>query len=138
MENYHIAVLDIGKTNKKILIYDQGLTIVDQKYTRIPEIGENDIYYDDVESLKSWILNAFSEFSKSYDIRVISTSAHGATYSLVDDVGNSVVPQIAYNTDPGDDFHEEFYRKVGDPIDLQVSTATPNFNLLINPSKGIY
>jgi len=138
MENYHIAVLDIGKTNKKILIYNQDLVIVDQKYTRIPEIEDDGVLYDDVESLKAWILNTFSELSKTCNIRVISTSAHGATYSLVDDDGNSVVPQIAYNTDPGDDFHEEFYQHVGDPIDLQVSTATPNFNLLINPAKGVY
>jgi len=138
MENYHIAVLDIGKTNKKILIYDQDLMIVDQRYTRIPEIEKDDIFYDDVESLKSWIISTFSELSGLYNIRVISTSAHGATYSLVDEDGNSVVPQIAYNTDPGDDFHREFYNVAGDPVDLQVSTATPNFNLLINPAKGIY
>ncbi|MCG8309882.1 MAG: hypothetical protein MI975_20970 [Cytophagales bacterium] len=137
MENYHIAVLDIGKTNKKIFIYNPELKIVGQEFTRIPEIEDNRILLDDVESLKSWILDTFSKLSKQFDIKVITTSAHGATYSLVDESANSVVPQVAYNTDPGEKFHDEFFNRFGDPVELQKSTATPNFNLLINPAKGI-
>jgi len=136
--NYHIAVLDIGKTNKKILIFDEHLSILDEKFTRIPEIEQEGLLLDDVNTLKQWILETLSKLARSYNIRVISTSAHGATYALVDDNINSVVPQIAYNTDPGADFHEAFYAECGDPIALQTITATPNFNLLINPAKGIY
>lgn len=138
MENYHIAVIDVGKTNKKILIYDQGLKVVDEKTVRIPEMEVGDVLLDDIEKLKSWILDAFSSFSGRYNIKVISTSAHGGTYVMTDEMANSVVPQVAYNTDPGEDFHKEFYELCGDPIELQKSTATPNFNLLINPAKGIY
>ncbi len=138
MEKYHIAVIDIGKTNKKILIYNHQLEKVDEKTIRIPEIEKGDILFDDLAKLKDWILDTFSSFSSKYDIRVISTSAHGATYVVTDEKGNSVVPQVAYNTDPGEGFHEEFYNLFGDPIELQKSTATPNFNLLINPAKGIY
>ncbi|MCK5467587.1 MAG: hypothetical protein KAI99_03740 [Cyclobacteriaceae bacterium] len=138
MDNYHIAVIDIGKTNKKILIYDQQLKIVNEKTVRIPEIKDGDVLFDDIEKLKLWILDSFSSFSKKYNIKVISTSAHGGTYVLADDNGKSVVPQVAYNTDPGEDFHKKFYELCGDPIELQKSTATPNFNLLINPAKGIH
>jgi sugar (pentulose or hexulose) kinase len=138
MENYHIAVLDIGKTNKKILIYDAQLQIVHEEFERIPEIEEGDCLLDDVESLKAWITDIFSKLSGRFNIKVIATSAHGATYSVVDDQANHVIPQVAYNTDPGDDFHQEFYKKCGDPVELQKSLATPNFNLLINPAKGIF
>ena len=138
MDNYHIAVIDIGKTNKKILIYDQQLKIVNEKTVRIPEIKDGDVLFDDIEKLKLWILDSFSSFSKKYNIKVISTSAHGGTYVLADDNGKSVVTQVAYNTDPGEDFHKKFYELCGDPIELQKSTATPNFNLLINPAKGIH
>ena len=138
MENYHIAVIDVGKTNKKILIYDHQLRMVDEEFVRIPEIEDGDVLFDDIDSLKEWILKTLASFSSKYTIKVISTSAHGATYTLVDEAGQSVVPQVAYTTDPGDDFHKQFYDLCGDPIDLQLSTATPNFNLLINPAKGIY
>lgn len=138
MENYHIAVLDIGKTNKKILIYDGGLNIIDERFTRFPEIEQSGMLYDDMDSIRSWILKTLSELNKIYPIGVIATSAHGATYSFVNDKMENVVPQVAYNSDPGDEFHEDFYATCGDPIELQKSTATPNFNLLINPAKGIY
>ncbi len=138
MEEYHIAVLDIGKTNKKIIIFDAQLSIVDEKFTRIPEIEDDGILYDDVDSLKHWILDTLSELSTVYNIKAISTSAHGATYSFVDENMESVVPQIAYNIDPGEQFHEDFYKLCGDPVELQKTTATPNFNLLINPGKGIH
>jgi len=138
MEDYHIAVLDIGKTNKKILIFNEDLKIVEEKFIQIPEIEEDGILYDDVDRLKEWIINTLGSLAKSYNIKAISTSAHGATYSFVDENIESIVPQIAYNTDPGENFHKEFYERCGDPIELQKSTATPNFNLLINPAKGIY
>ena len=137
MNNYHIAVLDIGKTNKKILIYDQDLKLQEEQFIRIPEIEKDNVLYD-IESLKSWILSTLSALSSKYNIKVISASAHGATYSLVDEEGKSVVPQVAYNTDPGEDFHRQFYKLCGDSVALQKLTATPNFNLLINPAKGIY
>lgn len=138
MDNYYIAVLDIGKTNKKILVYDANLKLVDERFNRLPEIERNGVLYDDVAGLKAWILETLAILAKQYDIRVISASAHGATYSMLDDSMQSVVPQIAYNSDPGDDFQEEFYQLCGDPVELQKTTATPNFNLLINPAKGIY
>lgn len=138
MRNYHIAVLDIGKTNKKILVYDSELNLVDEKFTRIPEIESEGVLIDDVATLKSWILETLSSLSKKYIIKVISASAHGATYSMFDENLEIAVPQVAYNTDPGDDFHLKFYEKCGDPVALQQTTATPNFNLLINPAKGIF
>ncbi len=138
MEKYHIAVIDVGKTNKKILIYDQELKIVDEKTVRIPEIEDGDVLLDDIEKLKSWILDSFSSFSSKYNIKIISTSAHGATYALTDERANSVVPQVAYNTNPGEEFHKKFYKLCGDPVELQKTTASPNLNLLINPTKGIY
>lgn len=138
MKDYHIAVLDIGKTNKKIFIYDAGLREVHREMTQIPEIEEETVLLDDVKSLKSCILKAFSSLSGKFNIKVIATSAHGATYALLDDKGQAVVPQVAYNTDPGDDLHRQFYELCGDPVALQKATATPNFNLLINPAKGIY
>lgn len=138
MENYHIAVLDIGKTNKKILVYDSELNLVDEKFTRIPEIESDGVLIDDVVTLKSWILETFSSLSKDYIIKVISASAHGAAYSMFDENLEIAVPQVAYNTDPGDGFHLKFYEKCGDPVALQQTTATPNFNLLINPAKGIF
>ena len=138
MRDYHIAVLDIGKTNKKILIYNAGLELIDTKVRKFEEIVKDGIHYDDVEGLWHWILNALRELGNVYNIRVISVSAHGATFVTIDEEGEIAVPEISYTTDPGDAFHKEFYDHVGDRIELQQRTGTPDFNLLINLAKGIY
>ena len=49
MSGYYIAVLDIGKTNKKILIYDQNLKMIDSEYEVLDETIKDGIIYDDVQ-----------------------------------------------------------------------------------------
>jgi L-fuculokinase len=138
MKNDHIAVLDIGKTNKKILIYSSKLQLLDEQITQIPEIESNGIICDDVEALKIWILDTLRVLASTFRIGVIATTAHGATYALLDGQMQHVMPQIAYTHDPGDSLHTSFYKFCGTPHELQKVTATPNFNLLINPAKSIF
>lgn len=138
MNNYHIAVVDVGKTNKKILLYDPSLNIVAQKVQKFEEYEENGIRHDDVEGLTDWILSTLKELAGSFRIRVISVSTHGATFVAVGKDGRIAVPEISYTTDPGEDFHTRFYDVCGDPVLLQRSTGTPNFNMLINLAKGIF
>ncbi len=138
MNDYHIAVIDIGKTNKKILVYNADLELIEIKSKKFEEKTEASINYDDVEGLWQWTLDTLKAISSRYNIKVISVSAHGATFVTVDEHGSIAVPEISYTTDPGEDFHKDFYSLVGDRIQLQKQTATPDFNLLINLAKGIY
>ncbi len=138
MDDYHIAVVDIGKTNKKILIYDRSLQILEQRYQKFEEFQHEGVQHDDVEGLKTWILQTLKSLAGSFNIGVVSVTTHGATFVAVDEQGKIAVPEVSYTTDPGEDFHTAFYEKCGDSIELQQSTATPNFNMLINLAKGIH
>lgn len=138
MQNYHIAVIDIGKTNKKILIYNSGLMLIDKRFKKFDEKTEDGINYDDVKGLWLWILATLRELGDLYQIRVISVSTHGATFVTLDEQGDIAAPEVSYTTDPGEDFHKEFYAQCGDRIELQKRTGTPDFKLLINLAKGIF
>jgi L-fuculokinase len=138
MEKYHIAVFDIGKTNKKLIIFDSDLNIVDTVKTTIEEFEDDQIRYDKLDSIEEWFLEELKKRSSSFNIRIISVSAHGATFACIDKNGNLAVPEISYTTDPGKEFHDEFYRKFGSRTELQQVTGTPDFNLLINIAKGIW
>jgi L-fuculokinase len=48
------------------------------------------------------------------------------------------VPELCYTNDPGQEFHNEFFRNFGSREDLQLITGTPDFNLLLNMAKAIY
>jgi L-fuculokinase len=138
MNAYHIAVVDAGKTNKKILVYDQDLQPVSECMKRFEERDFGDYRSDDVSSFTDWMLDSLAEFGRDYNIRAISVSTHGATFAAIDEAGDYAVPPISYTTDPGVDFHRAFYERCGDRIHLQKITGTPDFNLLINLAKGIY
>ncbi len=138
MEKYHIAVFDIGKTNKKLIIFDSDLKILDIEKTNIEEYEIDQIKYDNLDFIEKWFLDQLKKKSTEFNIKVISVSAHGATFACIDDQGNFSVPEISYTTDPGREFHDEFYHKFGSRTELQKVTGTPDFNLLINIAKGIW
>ena len=51
-----IAVIDIGKTNKKILLFDENFEDVYQNSTRFDEVSDEDGYpCDDIVSIEKWI-----------------------------------------------------------------------------------
>jgi len=137
MENYFIAVLDIGKTNKKLLLYNQDLQIVYKHSTKIEEIEVDGLCQDDLSAIDDWIVRELSEINKKYPIRVISISAHGATCVCLDSTGKLAVPELCYTIDPGQTFHDDFYKNFGTREELQLTTGTPDFNLLLNMAKAI-
>ncbi len=138
METRYIGVIDIGKTNKKVLIFDTELKIVAQKYRSFEEKIEDGIHYEDVESTFAWIKGQLQEFSATYPISAISITTHGATVMSVDENGDLAVPPVAYTTDAGEEFREEFFAEFGKPIKLQRMTATAEIGSMVNVAKILY
>ena len=137
MESYHIAVFDIGKTNKKLLIYDPGLNILKIEKTKIEEYSEGDLKHDNIKKIERWIIASLKNNAPEFNIKVISISAHGATFTCIDENGDLAIPELSYTTDPGEAFHEAFFREMGSRESLQDETCTPDFNVLLNVGKGI-
>ncbi len=138
MDKYSIAVLDVGKTNKKIMIYDENLKLVDSVFHAFDEYVENDIHYEDTQKAVEWFKQELKNCAKKHPIRAISITTHGATYMCCDEEGRLTLPVIAYTTEPGEEFHNNFYKEFGNPDDLQKVTATPQFSNFINCAKSIW
>ncbi|MBD3345778.1 MAG: carbohydrate kinase [Chitinivibrionales bacterium] len=138
MSRYHIAVIDVGKTNKKVLIFDDSLTIVDSVYENFEEKVEEGIHFEAVEEMTRWFKERLKEFSSKYDIKALSVTTHGATVVCIDKNGNIAVPPVAYTTETDEKFQKDFYSTFGTPEALQEKTATAPIGSLINPGKKIY
>ena len=136
-ENY-IAVVDVGKTNKKVLIYDLSLKCVDSVYKNFEEFEEAGIIYEDLEKMTLWIKNQLKIFTNKYIIKAISVTTHGAFAVGIDVNGNLAVPPVAYTTDAGEDFRQDFYNTFGDPHTLKIATGTTEIGSLVNVGKLIY
>jgi sugar (pentulose or hexulose) kinase len=135
---YALAILDVGKTNKKTMIYDPDLRVIDSAYKTFESTEIDGIPVEPLDAIEAWFLDQLNAFGRSYPIRLISVTTHGATFVCVGEDGRPSLPAVDYTHEPGDSFHEEFYKLVGDKNDLQRRTATLPLGALINPAKGIY
>lgn len=136
--DYVIAVFDVGKTNKKLFIYDRDLSILDSAYKVFPTLDRDGVELEDVEGVESWLRAQLRIFSAKYAIKVLTVTTHGASFVCVGENGLPAVPVVSYTHEPGGGFHDEFYRAVGDRAELQRTTATLELMALVNPGKQLY
>ena len=77
-------VLDVGKTNVKIHLFDERLTSLESHslHNRVVETGPYP--HADVEMIWYWMMDVLNGLSESYCVSAIAVTAHGATAALVD------------------------------------------------------
>ncbi|OGV67994.1 MAG: hypothetical protein A3K19_27970 [Lentisphaerae bacterium RIFOXYB12_FULL_65_16] len=138
MSARNIAVIDIGKTNKKVLVFDTNLKLLDSAYQTFPEYQEDGVNLEDVTHAFEWMKTQLAVFSKRHHFQALSITTHGATAVCIDRNGNLAVPPIAYTNQAGDDFSAEFFREFGNREILQQRTATAEVGSMINVAKLLY
>lgn len=136
-----VAVIDIGKTNKKVILFDQDLRLVADRQKPFPSVpGSDGFQVEPVEAIEAWIWETLGELYREHPFRAISVSTHGATWALIDDQGLTA-PVIAYDTALTEhqqaDLDAAFYTLAGPLEKLQEETATCDLPLLINPAKAL-
>ncbi|MFC1765731.1 FGGY-family carbohydrate kinase [Planctomycetota bacterium] len=138
MKSQTIAVLDVGKTNKKVLIYDLDLNLLDMTTASFPEIDQLNLKLEQPEAVFDWFCEVLAEFSAQYQIKVISVTTHGATIVCIDNQGGITVPPLSYTNTAAEGFAQEFFDTFGSRESLQQSTATAEIGDLINAGKMVY
>jgi len=130
-------VLDVGKTNKKLLVYDEAMRPAHQEMTGLPADEGGPVHFERTAETAEWFLGRLAAAAKRFDIGAISVTTHGATYAALDERGGLAFPVIAYTTDPGADFSRRFYDRFGAARALHRELATPDLGALVNVAKGI-
>ena len=80
-----IAIFDVGKTNKKLFLFDEHYKIVYEKSARFLEtVDEDGFPCENIESLRLSIFDSLTEVSrlKQFDIKAVNFSAYGAQSGL--------------------------------------------------------
>ncbi len=116
-------VLDIGKTNVKLVLLDSsGKTVTEQ---RCPNTIINDAPYPhhDTERIWDWMLSTFQTFSQFAHITAIVPVTHGATAALIDHDG-LVLPVLDYEFSLPPRFDPQ-YLKVRPPYSETLSPGLP-------------
>jgi len=131
-------VIDIGKTNKKILVYDKNLKIQFIRKTQIGTYLHDELDVEDVAAIERWLISQLAELSRIYHITGISISTHGAMAVCVGDDGLPCVPPLAYTNEITKEIRDDFYNTMGTVGALQEETATAEIKPLVNVGKLLW
>ena len=128
---YYTAVVDFGKTNKKVLVYDQDLAVRGTRRKTFAEVEIDGYRCDDLAGAMRFVFDALKDLGREFaPIRAIAFTTHGATFLTVDAAGELVFPSVSYDMEPAPGTHDEFYRTFGSRNELQAKTSTPPLPLL--------
>lgn len=137
-----IAVIDIGKTNKKVVLIDPALRQVAIRQASFPaQAGPDGILCEQVDAIWTWLKAQLAELYREHPFHALSVSTHGATWAGLDGEGGLALPVIAYEHDLGEAgqaaLDRDFYARVGRLESIQDETGTCDLPLLINPAKMV-
>lgn len=128
-----LLIFDIGKTNKKLLLFNEQYEIVLEQSTQIPEITDEDGFScEDIEALSSWVLESVDEISHNtaFSIKAIHCSAYGASFVYIDEQGKVLTPLYNYLKPYKESTKQYFIDKYGPIAGLCLQTASPDLDNL--------
>lgn len=123
-----ILVFDIGKTNKKRILFDAQLGVIDIKSIQLVEIVDEDgSSCEDLHALTKFILSSFEEIlhDNTYVVKGINFSAYGASLVYLNHDGKPVTPLYNYLKPYPDVLLNQFYNNYGGELDFSRSAASP-------------
>ncbi len=135
-----VAIFDIGKTNKKVFMFNENYQIVWEKSVNLPEtLDEDGFPCEDIAELKNWIINRLAEMQalKEYFLKAINFSTYGASFVYVDENGEVLTPMYNYLKEYPEVLKREFYAKYKGEEAFALKTASPVLGSL-NSGMQIY
>jgi sugar (pentulose or hexulose) kinase len=128
-----IAVFDIGKTNKKFLLFGEDYEILLEEEIKFAEIADDDGFpCDDIEKIETWITVTLKKIlnDNNYEITALNFSTYGATLVYIDGEGKRCAPVYNYLKPMPDDIKSRFIRDYNNDGDFFRKTASPDLGLL--------
>ena len=123
-----VAILDVGKTNKKLLLFDQAYNLVYEKSDRMEEtVDEDGFPCEDLASLASSVVEMIgsSLTIEGFDVKAINFTAYGASFVYVDGDGKTLTPLYNYLKPYPEEIQHHFYAQYGGEKAFSRCTASP-------------
>src|SRR5690606_7983687 len=123
-----VAVFDVGKTNKKLFLFDERYQIVFERSARFLETEDED--GDPCENLESLRLSVFDSLHEvfrrdEFDIKAINFTSYGASFVYLTDSGRPLTPLYNYLKAYPEELQERLYQRYGGVEQFSLDTASP-------------
>jgi sugar (pentulose or hexulose) kinase len=101
------VVLDVGKTNAKLSLWDDGYRLVDRQIRANAPPAVPGSRTLDVAGIDRWLTKTLADFARRRRVRRIIPVAHGAAAALLKDGGLYALP-LDYEDDAGQDLRRDY------------------------------
>jgi len=128
-----ILIFDVGKTNKKVLLFDRNLKVVYEEESRFEEVLDDEGFpCDDAQKLEQWIKENIGKYltHNEYLVKGINFTTYGATLVYLDKEGKRMTPIYNYLKPIPDQVLEGFYESRGGVEEFSRRTASPVLGML--------
>ena len=123
-----VAVFDVGKTNKKLFLFDENYNIVFERSARFIETEDEDgDPCENLESLRLSIFDSLSEVFKNpaFEVKSINFATYGASFVYIDEAGKPLAPLYNYLKEYPESLKKQFYNEYGGEDAFSNQTASP-------------
>jgi sugar (pentulose or hexulose) kinase len=136
-----IAVFDIGKTNKKLLIFDTNLKIVSESEEKFVTIKDEDGFEcDNIDLIEDWIRKSVTRLARSEEFKLkgINFATYGATLVYLDAHGRRLTPVYNYLKPVDEKIPGELYERYGGKEEFSRCTASPALGMLNSGIQALW
>jgi sugar (pentulose or hexulose) kinase len=135
MQQEVYLIYDIGKTNKKCLVFSQDGRVVDEYMEQFAETTDEDGFVcDDLAKLEEWILGQYKLLLKNerYKIVGINFATYGASFVHIDKNGKPLTALYNYLKPYPPEILEQFLQTyfANDATAFALETASPAMGML--------
>ena len=123
-----IAIFDVGKTNKKLFLFDENYKIVFERSARFIEtVDEDGFPCENLDSLKLSVFDSLREVFrlKDFEIKAINFCSYGASFVYLNDDGKACAPLYNYLKEYPENLKKQFYDTYGGEEEFSFRTASP-------------
>ncbi len=123
-----ILIFDVGKTNKKVLLFNEQYRLVFEESKKFEEIKDEDGFpCEDVSALTEWVKDSFDRLiqNKDFDIKAVNFSGYGASFVYLDKDLNVIPPLYNYLKPYTPSLQKKFYKDYGGESLVSKQTASP-------------
>ena len=123
-----IAIIDVGKTNKKLFLFDEQYKIVYERSARFTEtIDEDGDACENLASLRKSVFDSLHDIfgKKEFLVKALNFSTYGASFVYVDEKGCELTPLYNYLKKYPEVLKKKFYDDYGGEEKFSMQTASP-------------
>lgn len=123
-----VAIFDVGKTNKKLFLFNESYQIVFEESVHFEETVDDDGEpCEDIDRLQAFIRDGLKTVldSKEFKVRAVNCSGYGASFVYIDQAGKTLGCLYNYLKPYPENLRKQFYNIFGGEKQFSFQTASP-------------